>query len=61
MMVFLGLVMTVLGFAIAVSGLGAAGSVGARMALALLGIAVSVTGIIGFLNRAYMKHAIWKR
>jgi hypothetical protein len=60
-MVFLGLVMTLLGFVIAFSGLGITGSVGGRMVLTLLGLAVSLTGIIGVINRAYLKHAIWKK
>jgi preprotein translocase subunit Sss1 len=31
------------------------------MTLVLLGIAISLVGIIGFVNRAYLKNAAWKR
>ncbi len=59
--VFLGIAVTLAGFLIAVSGLGAAAAVGGRMILTLLGIAVSITGIIGVINRVYLRNAIWKR
>jgi hypothetical protein len=60
-MVLLGIVMTFVGFLIAISGLGAASTVGARMILSLLGLVVSFSGILGVINRAYLKNAIWKR
>jgi hypothetical protein len=31
------------------------------MALVLAGIAISLFGLIGVLNRAYLKNALWKR
>jgi hypothetical protein len=36
-------------------------SVAGRMTIAIIGIAVSLAGIIGFVNRAYQKNAVWRR
>ena len=35
--------------------------VNARLILVLIGIAVSLTGIMGILNRAFQKNAIWRK
>lgn len=59
-MVFVGLLVTFAGFLISVLSLGFASGVGARLVIVLLGMAVSLYGIIGILNPAYMKNAIWK-
>ncbi len=60
-MVLLGLVVTVFGFLLAVVSLGAASGAGWRLTMVLLGIAVSLTGIIGLINRACVKDAIWRK
>ena len=60
-MVLVGLLVTVLGFVVSLLALGFATSVGARMMLVLAGIATSLVGILGLLNSAYLKNAIWKR
>jgi hypothetical protein len=60
-MILLGLIITVLGFLISFLGLGMTSSVNARMIMALVGIAVSLTGILGVINRAYLKNAIWRK
>ncbi len=60
-MVFLGLLVTLAGFLIAFLSLGLASSIGARMTMVLAGIAVSLTGILGILNNAYLKKAIWRK
>lgn len=60
-MVFIGLLVTVLGFVVSLLSLGFTSSVGARMTLVLAGIAVSLAGILGLINSAYLKNAIWKR
>ena len=60
-MVLLGLVITVLGFVISFLSLGMTTSVNARMVMVLIGIAVSFTGIIGVMNRAYLKNALWRK
>jgi len=60
-MAFAGLIVTLLGFVIAVLSLGITQSVGARMGIVLVGIAVSLFGIIGLLNPAYLKNVIWRK
>jgi len=60
-MILIGTLMTFLGFLLAVLSLGMAAGVGARMIVALIGLAVSLVGIIGVLNRGFMKNAIWRR
>jgi hypothetical protein len=59
-MIFIGLLITLLGFGISLLSL-ALHSTGARLALVLLGIAVSLFGILGVVNKAYVKNALWKR
>jgi hypothetical protein len=61
LMVVVGIVVTLLGFALSVASLGMAASVGGRLIMTLLGIGISLFGIIGLLNPAYMKNAIWKK
>jgi hypothetical protein len=60
-MVYAGMLVTLLGFAISVLSLGMTSSVGGRMVLVLFGLAVSLFGIMGIINRAYLKDAIWRR
>jgi hypothetical protein len=60
-MIIGGVVMTFLGFLISVASLGVMSNVGGRMAMVLVGIAVSLAGIIGVLNRAYLSKAIWRK
>jgi hypothetical protein len=60
-MALVGLVITFAGFVIAVASLGLTASVGGRLGVVLVGMAVSLVGIMGVLNPAYMKHAIWKK
>jgi cytochrome c biogenesis protein CcdA len=60
-MVLLGLLITLLGFVISFLSLGMTTSVNARMVMVLIGIAVSFTGIIGVMNRAYLKNALWRK
>ena len=60
-MILAGIVVTLLGFVLAVASLGLTDSTGARMALVLAGIAVSLVGILGILNTAYLKNALWKK
>ena len=60
-MILAGVVVTFLGFLISVFSLGATSSVSARMIMVLVGIVVSLVGIIGVLNRAYLSKAIWKK
>jgi hypothetical protein len=60
-MAITGVVITLLGFLIAVASLGVVSSVGGRMVVVLVGIAVSLVGIIGVLNRAFLSKAIWRK
>lgn len=60
-MAFVGLVVTLLGFVIAVASLSLTGSAGGRLAIVIIGIVVSLAGIMGPLNQSYLKNAIWKR
>jgi len=57
----MGLIVTFLGFVIAVLGLGMTSSVNGRMIMALVGIAVSLFGIMGLIVTAYNKNAIWRK
>jgi hypothetical protein len=60
-MAFVGVLITLLGFVIAFLSVAMTSSVGGRMTLVLIGIAMSLAGIIGVINRAYLKNAIWRR
>ena len=60
-MKFMGLLLAVCGWLIPVVGLTLTSSLGVRFVLCLIGITVTLTGILGFLNRAYVKEAIWKK
>ena len=60
-MVFVGLVITLAGFLIAMASVGIASGTSARLMLVLVGLAVSLVGILGVLNPAYQKNAIWKK
>jgi hypothetical protein len=60
-MIIVGLVVTLLGFLISVGSLGAISSVGGRMVMVLVGIAVSLVGIISVLNRPFLSKAIWRK
>jgi hypothetical protein len=51
----------VLGFVFSVLSVVITSSVGGRMVIVLLGIAMSFVGIIGVINRAFLKNAIWRR
>ena len=57
----IGLLIAFLGFLLSLFSLSLTTSVGTRMAMVLAGIALSLIGIVGVVNRAYLKNAIWKR
>ncbi len=57
----IGLAVIVGGWAIAMSGLFLTTSNSARILIALAGIAVSIFGILGILNKYYLDRAIWKK
>jgi hypothetical protein len=60
-MTFVGLAVTFLGFVIAFISLGVTDSTGGRMGMVLVGIIVSLAGIMGVITPAYQKTWIWKK
>jgi hypothetical protein len=60
-MTFVGLAVTLLGFVIAFISLGVSDSTTARMVMVLVGIVVSLVGIMGVITPAYQKTWIWKK
>jgi len=59
-MTLIGLAVTLLGFVVAFVSLGVAESTGARMAMVLAGIVISLIGIMGVLTPAYQKTWIYR-
>ena len=60
-MKIVGLVLVFVGWLIPVVSLSLTSSNSARLILSLIGIAVCLVGILGVLNKAYLRHAIWKQ
>ena len=60
-MVIVGLAVTLLGFVLAVLSLGMTSSTSGRLGMVLVGIAVSLVGILGLLNPTYQKNVLWKK
>jgi hypothetical protein len=60
-MILVGILITILGFVISLMSLGMASGVNVRMFMVLAGIVVSLIGIVGVINKAYVKNAIWKK
>jgi hypothetical protein len=60
-MAIAGLIITFLGFVISVASLGMSSSVSGRMVIVLIGLVVSLAGIIGLINPAYQKKAAWRK
>jgi hypothetical protein len=59
-MKIVGILVVLAGWLLPIVGLTLTQSLTARFILALLGIAITLVGIIGVLNKAHLKHAIWK-
>ncbi len=60
-MIAIGLLVTLLGFVVSLLSLGMTTSVNARMFAVLAGLVISLFGLLGLLNRAYVKKAIWRK
>ena len=60
-MAFAGLVVTLAGFLVAAGSVGLMTGNGGRLLMVLVGIAISLFGILGLINPAYQKNAVWKR
>jgi hypothetical protein len=58
-MKIVGILVAFLGFVVSFASL-ALNSTGGRFALVILGLALSLFGILGILNNAHLHHAIWK-
>jgi uncharacterized membrane protein YgaE (UPF0421/DUF939 family) len=59
-MKLMGILLVIAGWVISLAAILITQSNGARLGLVSLGIGVSIFGILGVLNPAYLKHAIWK-
>lgn len=59
-MKIIGLIVVVLGWVIAVSSVTIHSTTG-QFILTVVGLAVSIGGVIGILNRAHLAEAIWKK
>lgn len=62
-MKLVGLLLAVVGWLVPVIGLAMTSntSTGARLTLCIVGIAISLVGILYVLNQAHQKEAVWKR
>jgi hypothetical protein len=60
-MTIAGVIVTFVGFLISVASLGLTSDVNGRLIIVLVGIVVSLAGIIGMINRAAVSKAIWRK
>lgn len=60
-MVAMGILVALLGFVLSVLSLAISSSVSGRLVIVLAGLAVSLIGIIGIINPAFVKKAIWRQ
>ena len=60
-MILIGILTTFLGFVVSLMSLGLTQAAGVRLAMVIVGICVSLFGIFGLINKAYMNGAIWKK
>ena len=60
-MALVGLVITFGGFLLAAASVGISSSTTVRLILVLIGIGMSLAGIMGPINQAYQKNAVWKQ
>jgi hypothetical protein len=59
-MKIVGIVLALVGWLLPIVGLTLTSSLTARYVLCFLGIGIILVGIIGVLNKAHMKTAVWK-
>lgn len=60
-MALAGVVITFAGFVLAAASVGISSSTTGRLGLVLVGIVMSLVGILGVINPAYQKNAVWKK
>jgi len=60
-MILIGIAITVLGFILSFLSLAITTSASGRLGIVLVGIALSIVGIIGVINSAFQKNAVWRK
>jgi hypothetical protein len=60
-MKLIGLLVTIFGWLLAVSGVIITGSLAGRYIFAIVGIGLCLVGILGLINSAHVKEAVWKQ
>jgi hypothetical protein len=60
-MALVGIVVTFAGFVLSAASVGITSSTTGRLGMVIVGIVVSLIGIMGVLNPAYQKNAVWKK
>jgi len=60
-MKLVGLLLALAGWLLPIVALSMTDSAGARFGACLVGIAISLVGILGVLNKAHLETAIWKK
>jgi len=60
-MALVGLVVTFAGFVLAAASVGITSSNTGRLGMVLVGIVLSLIGILGVINPAYQKNAVWRK
>ena len=60
-MALVGLVITFVGFLLAAASVGISSSNSVRLVLVVVGIVISLGGILGVINPAYQKNAVWRQ
>ena len=60
-MILIGIVVTVLGFILSFLSLAITTSANGRLGIVLVGIALSLAGILGVINSAFQKNAVWRK
>jgi len=60
-MALVGLIVTFAGFVLAAASVGISSSTTGRLGMVLVGIVLSLIGILGVINPAYQKNAVWKK
>ena len=58
---FVGAAVTFAGFLLAAASVGISSSNTGRLGIVIVGIVISLIGIIGVINPAYQKDAVWKK
>ena len=60
-MAVVGLAVTLFGFLLAAASVGISSGNTVRLGIVLVGIVISLVGILGVINPAYQKTAVWKK